>query len=171
MFRIAIIGPESSGKSTLAKFIEKEFDGYLVDEYAREYLLNIDNPSKHLIEDLIEIAKVQFDKSIDIESKKKICICDTEMLTMKIWAEDKFKYCPMEIETLFQNQKFDLYLLCKPDIKWEYDILREDEDRRDYIFEVYKKYCNVFNFNYIEIEGDSKSRFKIIDKVFRQLNY
>ncbi|RLD46925.1 MAG: hypothetical protein DRI86_01875 [Bacteroidetes bacterium] len=164
MFRIAIIGPESSGKSTLARFIEKEFDGYLVDEYAREYLLNFENPSKYSMEDLIEIAKVQFDKSTSIDSNKKICICDTEMLTMKIWAEDKFKYCPKKIETLFQNQKFDLYILCKPDIKWEFDILREDEDRRDYIFDIYKKYCNVFDFNYIEIKGDRKSRNNIIKK-------
>jgi len=172
MYRIAVIGPESSGKSTISKYIAKEFDAVLVEEYAREYLLNLDNPTKYIIEDLIKIARVQYDKSIHtIDSRNKICICDTEILTVKIWAEDKFNNCPDEIESLFQKQQFDLYLLCKPDIEWEYDVLREDEDRRDYIFNIYHKYCNNFNLNYVEIEGDSDSRNKIIRKLFRQLNY
>jgi len=172
MYRIAAIGPESSGKSTISKYIANEYDAVLVEEYAREYLLELDNPASYLIEDLINIAKEQFDKSIHINNRsKEICICDTEILTIKIWAEDKFNYCPDEIENLFQKQQFDLYILCKPDIEWEYDVLREDEDRRDYIFNIYHKYCNKFNLNYVEIEGDNDSRNKIIRKIFKQLNY
>ena len=110
MYRIAVIGPESSGKSTISKYIAKEFDAVLVEEYAREYLLNLDNPTKYSIEDLIKIAKVQYDKSIHtIDSRNKICICDTEILTVKIWAEDKFNNCPDEICEWFFSSEVLIY--------------------------------------------------------------
>ncbi len=172
MLRIAVIGPESSGKSTLAKFIADKFHALLVEEYAREYLLNKTDPSKYSINDLIIIANEQFNRTVNLQvPKNNILVCDTEMLTIKIWAEDKFYHCPKEVNNLFYQQKFDLYILCKPDIKWEYDILREDEDRRDYIFNIYLDYCINNKFNYVEIEGDMYSRTKKIINILKQLNY
>ena len=172
MYRIAIIGPESSGKSTISRYISKEYGAALVEEYAREYLLNLTKPSDYLMEDLIEIANVQFDKFASIVSNNnKICISDTEMLTIKIWAEDKFNYCPNKVEELFQKQYFDLFFLCKPDIEWEYDILREDKDRRDYIFSIYENYCVKNKFKYTVIKGDTISRNNIIRNIFKTLNY
>ena len=172
MFKIAIIGPESSGKSTLTEYISNEFSALSVDEYAREYMLNIDNPLTYSIKDLIHIANIQYSKYQDaINSDVRLVVCDTEMLTIKIWAEDKFGYCPKGINSLFQEQKYDLYLLCKPDIEWTYDILREDKDRRELLFNVYKDYCDNRNLKYTVVEGIRESRYEIIRNIFSQLNY
>ncbi len=171
-YKIAVIGPESSGKTTLVEFISKEFDVVAVEECAREYLLNLDNPTIYSLDDLIEIANIQFDKFERTQSKSNnIIISDTEILTVKIWAEDKFGYCPNEINELFSKQSFDIYLLCKPDIEWKYDILREDKDRRDIIFNIYRNYCIEFKLKYIVIEGDIESRNEFLRKLFKQLNY
>jgi len=168
--RIAVIGPESSGKTTISKFIKLEFGAKYIAEYAREYLMNLDDYSNYSVDDLVIIAKKQFyycNKNANIE----MIVCDTEILTIKIWAEDKFAYCPEEIDKLFQLQEFDLYILCKPDIEWEPDPLREDKDRRDVIYEKYKLYCVKNKMNYVEIEGDIRKREEKVKKMLIELNY
>jgi nicotinamide riboside kinase len=170
-YSIAIIGPESSGKTTLAKYVSKYYGAAYIKEYARDYLLEKAYSYKYIINDLIEIAFKQFENTLYQKDRSEIVVSDTEMLTMKIWAEDKFNFCPQEISDLFCKQVFDVYLLCKPDIEWEEDPLREDKDRRWLIYNLYKKYCNKYNLYYVEIEGDIKAREETVKKMLIQLNY
>ena len=81
-------------------------------------------------------------KQIQIWDEKQnasLLIADTEFLVLKIWSEEKFKSCSYFIDNNFNKQKFDLYFLCKPDIPWIYDPLRESENQRE---ELFKKYPN-----------------------------
>ena len=163
MFKIAIIGPESSGKTTLGKALAKDLSGVYVDEYAREYLSIKDSSTENNLQDLINIAKKQIDNCKETEREHpSILICDTEMLTSKIWAEDKYGNCPSIIEDLLQKQTYDLYILCKPDFPWVDDPLREDKDRREYIYKIYTDYCKNMKLHYIVSQGNTKDRLNSI---------
>jgi len=172
MYKIAIIGPESSGKTTLAKIIEKNYDALYVKEYARTYLSKLKNPSNYSLQDLNNIAVEQFNayKKAE-ETKPQLLVCDTEILTIKIWSEDKFGKSTRIIDNLLSKQNFDLFLLCMPDIQWEADPLREDEYRRDTIFQFYKNYCTTNNLHYTIIQDDIKSREGKINKIIKSISF
>ena len=157
--RIAIIGPESSGKTTLANTLGKKLNWPIIGEYAREYFNN-KNYSKCKIIDLINIAEKQFASTHSIPLQNPI-ISDTEIITIDIWAEDKYNHIPSRITELRKAQKFDLFILSLPDIKWQYDALRTDADRREIILEKYKNFLRLNQLNYIVAQGDVNNRVNI----------
>ena len=85
MHKIIVTGPESSGKTTLSKSLSKHLNGKLVNEFARNYLLK--NNNTYNFENLLEIAQNQYKLE---NQKSKIIVCDTDLLTIKIWSEYKF---------------------------------------------------------------------------------
>lgn len=162
--RVAIIGPESSGKSVLTKALAKKLNWPYVLEYAREYFDTHDYSTCN-INDLISIAKEQF-KQIHQEPLQQALISDTELFTMEIWAKDKFDYIPDEIEDLRKLQSIDLYILSSPDFEWKYDELRTDAHRRNEIFDMYLKLLQSNNANFITIKGSVNERVKICMNYF-----
>ena len=80
--KIALTGPESSGKTTMAKWISEHFSYQMIEEYAREFLSENHNYGK---DDLNTIAIEQFKKNC----AEPPLVVDTEMLVMKIWCEEK----------------------------------------------------------------------------------
>ncbi len=159
MLKIAILGPESTGKTMLAEQLAAHFHTDFVPEYSREYLK--DFQGKYGINDVIAIAKGQ-QQSIEETAKKgkEILISDTEAIVNKVWCEYVFKQTPKEIEDLVQKQDFDLYLLCDTDLEWTFDPLRENpnlEERKN-IFALYLKTLNEIKANYFIISGKEDSR-------------
>lgn len=152
--RIAILGPESSGKTTLATFLVEQFDSFLIEEYARSYLN--ERNGKYNIQDLDCIATRQFELNDQLTDKPYL-IADTELLTIKIWSEVKYKTVSSKIQELLQKQKFDLYLLCKPDLPWEEDPLREHPQFRDELFRMYEFALQELNWNFSIIEGSNRN--------------
>jgi len=165
MFRIAIIGPESSGKTTLAKELSGKLNAILIEEYSREYF-KFHDYSKCSLTDLEIIAQNQFDNS-NISKENSFLISDTEMLTMEIWAKDKYAKVPNLISQLRKHQYFDLYILSKPDFPWEYDSLRTDFNRRDHLFEMYKQEIAASNYQFLIVKGDISNRISsVIDYLY-----
>jgi nicotinamide riboside kinase len=154
--KICITGPESSGKSTLAKVLSQQFSVPLVDEKARQYLLSLGR--KHKLADLTEIASLQFKAEVEAKKKSKCIICDTDLLTIKIWAEDKYKASVGLVEENLKEQLADFYVVCYPDLTWQQDPLREDEHRRLEIFNKYVEVLNELNANYAIIKGIGAGR-------------
>jgi len=152
--RIAITGPESSGKTTIAKDLASYFKTSFAPEYAREFLTKNQNYTQT---DLDLIAKGQLAEIKKIESNE-IVIADTEMLVMKIWSLVVFKTVSEFIETSFQTQKFDLYLLCSPDIPWEYDPLRVDKNNREMLFKLYQDELVAKNLPFVILTGNKNQR-------------
>jgi nicotinamide riboside kinase len=154
--RIAIIGPESSGKTTLANALGETLNWQVISEYAREYFSDKDY-SKCSINDLINIAEKQYEITHAKELQTPL-IADTEIITIEIWAEDKFKQIPDRIIQLRKAQKFDLYILSLPDIEWQYDPLRSDADRREIIYKKYLKFLEISQLKFIIVQGDTDNR-------------
>ena len=153
MHKIIVTGPECSGKTTLSKSLSKYFNSKFVNEFARNYLAKKNNT--YNFENLLEIAQNQYKLE---NQKSKIIVCDTDLLTIKIWSEQKFGNCDSWILGKINAQKKEqrIYLLCKPDIKWEYDPQRENELDRDKIFNIYIKELKNLEHKFWIVEGDNR---------------
>ena len=159
MFKIAITGPESTGKSTLAEKLAKHFDVSYIPEYSRTYLENFEG--QYTENDVVEIAKKQYELILKEEDKNpEILIADTEIIVCKIWIEYVFKHPNEMIEDLLRRQDFDLYLLCDIDLPWVYDPLRENpniEERKE-LFEIYKNTLIKMNVPFGIVRGSDEER-------------
>lgn len=155
--KICVTGPESTGKSTLARTLAQHLKASLVDEKVREYLNTLKR--KHTFSDLEKIARLQFKAIKDGCIKSKLLILDTDLLTFNIWAEDKYKMTISYVDNLLLSEKADLYLLCYPDLPWEDDPLREDRHRLVEIYEKYVQQLNSLGYTYYIIKGIGEERF------------
>lgn len=162
MTSIAITGPESSGKSSLARAITESLNAAYAPEYARMYL-EIHGP--HYSEtDLLLFAQEQMKIWSQLKNSSLFpndhLIADTELTTIKIWSEEKFKRVNQQIIEMYHEQQFDLYLLCYPDIPWEPDPLRENEHDRERLFTLYENELMGMNRNFIVVRGTQEVRLK-----------
>lgn len=156
--KVAITGPESTGKSWLAKKLADHFGTVWVPEYAREYLQT--NGINYDFNDIVTIAKGQKQRADNLAKvATNLLFCDTEALVTKIWSEVVFNRCDQWILNEIKTNPYDLYLLCYPDIKWEPDVLRENPDNRLELFELYVKELENRNLNFNVIKGKGLHRF------------
>lgn len=153
--RIAITGPESSGKSTLAKSLAQHFNTVYVPEFARQYLNDLNRPYNYNDIEFIAKQQMKLEEKL-IKNAERFLFCDSDMLVTKIWCDVKFGKCHPWIENAVEENRYDLYLLCKTDIPWQKDPLREDENNRDKLFELYKKELESREFPFKIISGNDR---------------
>jgi NadR type nicotinamide-nucleotide adenylyltransferase len=157
--RIAITGPESTGKSTLAENLADHYKTVWVPEYAREYIDKLDRP--YIREDILAIAKKQLENENKIaKTATRFLFCDSELIVTKIWSEDKYKSCDEWILRKIEEHKYDLYLLCYIDLPWQDDPQREDPHRREYLFDLYLQELTERDLPFFVISGSGKKRLK-----------
>ena len=171
--KIVVIGPESTGKSTLCQQLAEHFETVWCPEYAREYLLT--NGKDYSYTDLLTIAKGQIagEKNWAELLEKRAApllehdydipyFIDTNMVVMKVWAEFVFNKCHPYIEEQLAKRKYDHYLLCQPDLEWEKDELREypDLETRERLFFIYKNYLEQQSIPWTLIKGKNKDRLQ-----------
>jgi NadR type nicotinamide-nucleotide adenylyltransferase len=161
--KIVIIGPESTGKSTLCEELARYFQTDWVAEFAREYLLT--NGKEYTYNDLLTIAKGQIDLEDKISSRliansSKLVFIDTDMYVMKVWGEFVFGKCHQWIIDQIVERRYDLYLLCNTDLPWTKDELREypDLETREKLFRIYKDIMINQNIPWVEIKGIQEAR-------------
>lgn len=167
MIRIAITGPESSGKTTLCKALAAYYGVGYIPEYARTYLEK--TKGKYEQSDLDHIARGQYDNLINAPGD--LLICDTDFHVIEVWSAYKYESVSSYISLLLQEDLFDLHILCKPDIPWDPDPLRENPEDRDFLFERYIAALEKHHKNYIIVEGSSDKRIeKSIKSIHRIQN-
>lgn len=163
--RIAVTGPESSGKTTLSETLAQELNGLFVPEFAREYLLALKRP--YTQDDLDRIAEGQVRSwESDVHSP---LISDTEMLVMTVWSEVRFGQSSPYIQAQLAQQRFDHYFLCFPDIPWEEDPLREHPTMRDELFERYHQKLLELKLPFTLIKGGNEERMRVAMEVIAGL--
>lgn len=141
MFKVGIIGPESTGKSTLSHYLAKRYDGLLIPEYARIYLEERASECAYAYtrEDVLEIAEHQVAQLRELSEQDGIAFFDTELIITKVWLLHKYGECPAFIEEALHAYPMDVYLLCYPDLEWEPDPVRENPNIREYLFDWYER--------------------------------
>lgn len=166
--KIVVIGPESTGKSTICEQLADYYKTEWVPEFARNYLLEIRRP--YTYEDLLYIAESQvaLEEQICTTVKTPLVFIDTDMYVMKVWCEYVFKKCHRFILDQIATRKYDGYLLCNTDLPWVADELREypDLESRERLFHMYKDLMVNQSTPWVEIAGDYSQRlYKAIDFV------
>jgi NadR type nicotinamide-nucleotide adenylyltransferase len=173
MKKIAIIGPESTGKSTLCQQLAGHYDTSWCPEFARQYLQQYGTSYSYA--DLLTIAKGQqalMDRMAG-KAKNDLYFVDTEMYVMKVWCEVVFETCHTWILKQAAKQDFDMFLLCNTDLPWVADDLREypDPAMRQRLFQMYKDICVNSGSQWVEIEGTEDERFaQAVASVNRLIN-
>ncbi len=166
--KIVFTGPESSGKTTISRQIATFFNIPLVEEYAREYLEN-KRTQKYSYDELLKIhlhQEVLHEKALEINP---VIICDTDALTIAIWSNEVFGKVDRMIQQTVEIDPPEHYFICKPDIPWMKDPLRENPNDRDRLFEQYLHRIQNLFVPYTIVAGDEESRLTICKTVMSQL--
>jgi len=152
MKKIAIIGPESTGKSTLTKGLAQYFDEPFLPEYGRKYLE--ENGRQYEKSDLLKISKGMLQAEQEqAKNANQFLFCDTDLIMMKVWYEVKYGECHPWVLNQLKSNPYDYYLLCAPDLPWQSDPLRENPNIREELFERYQKELEDYGFEYAVITG------------------
>jgi NadR type nicotinamide-nucleotide adenylyltransferase len=155
--KVCVIGPECTGKSELSKFLAAEFKTCWIPEYARAYLDKLNRPYQQ--SDLLKIAHGQLRMEDEwVNEANRVMICDTNLITIKIWSDYKFGRCDEEILQLIKNRHYDLYLLCYIDVPWVDDPQREHPDKREHFWQLFKKEVITTTVPFVEIGGTWEQR-------------
>ena len=176
--KVVVIGPESTGKSSLCEQLANHYKTEWVKEYAREYLLT--NGTEYNYDNLLEIAKGQFDlekaaiqlveNKIKISTENnttsaandlpEIVLIDTNMYVLKVWCEFVFEKCHPWILNQIVENSYDLYLLCDIDLPWVKDELREypEVGIREKLYHHYKDLLINQSTPWVNISGNYQQR-------------
>ncbi|MFD1873570.1 AAA family ATPase [Hymenobacter bucti] len=160
--RISITGPESAGKSTLAAELAAHYGTVFVPEYARTYL-EAHGPG-YAPADLEAIARGQLAaEDAAAQQATKLLFCDTDLLVIKIWAENAFGTCPAWVEAELAHPRYALTLLLAPDLPWSPDPLREHPDpaQRWHFYNLYRAELVSRGWPFAEISGAPAQRIAL----------
>lgn len=159
MYKIAVTGPESTGKSWLASNLADHYRTLFVPEYAREYLQHLDR--EYSRDDLLQIARGQQAlHQQGVAGAREMVFFDTDFLVLKIWCQHRFQQVPQMILDNLEKREVDLYLLCNIDLPWEYDPQREHPHLRQYFFDWYRRELESYGFPYQVISGQGEKRLQ-----------
>lgn len=165
--RIALIGPESSGKSTIAAYVSARFGFELVSEYARQYLGLLDRP--YILNDVLYIYEQQTALELELlRGSPKGVVADTECINGLVWCEEVFGAAPLWFENQIRSRPYDLYLLTTPDIPYETDPLRENPGRGPYFFDRYRMELKKRGLPFSIISGDGEARMQLAEKTVQE---
>jgi NadR type nicotinamide-nucleotide adenylyltransferase len=161
--RIVIIGPESTGKSTLTQQLASHFNAIGIDEYARQYLSEITRP--YVQGDLLEIGKgqVRLEDAAAQTSGDALLFCDTDLYVLKVWSESKYGTCDEWILREIATRRYDFYILTDIDMPWQDDVLREhpEPEMRRHFFEIYKDIVVHSGAPFVIAKGNEQERLEI----------
>src|SRR3954451_3520412 len=160
--KIVVIGPESTGKSTLCEQLAEHFNTVWCPEYARAYLN--ENGKEYSYDDLLKIAEGQLilEDALLENVQNNIYFIDTNMYVMKVWCEYVFEKCHQFILNSIVEREYHLYLLCNIDLLWEFDELREypEEASRKELYNIYKDILINQKTPWVEISGNYDERLQ-----------
>ncbi len=158
LVKIAVVGPESTGKSILGEQLARHFGTVCVPEYAREYCRYLNR--EYTLDDELNMfhGQLALERSLVPLAKNDLLICDTMFLTIKIWCDHLFGHTPPVVIDALGSVHYDLYLLMDIDLPWVDDPLRDFPDLREHFMQVWHDELRAIQANYTVISGVGEER-------------
>ena len=151
--KIAIVGPESTGKSTMSIALAKHYNVPWVPEYARYYCAALKQDCTLQDEINMYHGQLALEESVLAITETDFIICDTTFLTVKIWSDEMLGETPQIVLDALQQYPYDFYLLLDIDLPWQEDPLRDFPHMREHFMEVWHKELKALNANYVVVNG------------------
>lgn len=174
MKKIVVVGPESTGKSSLCEALAEHYQGLWVREFAREYLT--EHGTDYSFEDLLTIAKGQLAledaaTALAVREGTPYLFFDTDMQVMHVWSTFVFGKEHELVEQERARREYNMYLLACPDLPWTRDHLREypDLETRDKLYQVYKEILKNQHTPWAEVRGIGLARTQCAIDAVNQL--
>ena len=163
ILKIALFGPESTGKTTLARQLAEYYKTEWVPEFARDYLQEKWDKSQTVcnVDDMLPIAYGQTKSENEhLLLAKKYLFCDTNLMVTKVFSEVYYDYCDPILDQAAREHKYDLVFLTDIDVPWEKDDLRDKAEGRERVFEVFKQSLIDNKKPFVMLSGDKESRLE-----------
>ena len=163
IIKIALFGPESTGKTTLARQLAEYYKTEWVPEFARDYLQEKWDSSQQIctVDDMLPIAygqtKLENERTL---IANKYLFCDTNLMVTKVFSEVYYNYCDPLLNQAACEHEYDLFFLTDIDVPWERDDLRDKAEGRESVFAVFKQSLIDNNKPFITLSGDKDLRLK-----------
>lgn len=162
--KVVLFGPESSGKTTLARQLARHYNSVWVPEYAREYLQNKWNEERKTCapDDLLPIAEGQMGLENRLAQKTDtVLVCDTDLLVTKVYSEEYYSgSCDPLLEKYAIENTYDLYFLTYIDAPWVKDDLRDRPGAREEMFNAFKNALIKYNRPFVLLKGPKEKRLE-----------
>ncbi len=163
--KIVFTGPESSGKTSLTLALAEQLGFPYVWEYARFYLES--QGPDYAYADYLRMVEGQlrwerlmeerlFWRFRQGEKGSAVLLCDTGALVLKIWGEERFGSYPAILDDVLRT--YDLFFLCRPDIPYEEDPLRENPHKREELYGLYERSLRGWKLPYVVLQGSMEER-------------
>jgi NadR type nicotinamide-nucleotide adenylyltransferase len=172
LIKIAVVGPESTGKSTLSQNLAKHYQTLWVPEYSRFYCENLSQDCTLQDELNMFYGQLALEKAITSITTQNLLICDTTFLTVKIWSDEMFQQTPKIVLDKLKSHAYDFYILLKNDLPWQDDPLRNFKGKGDYFMDIWRKELKALNACYQEVGGSenrTENAIKSVDKFLKSI--
>lgn len=166
---VAVLGAESTGKTTLCRDLAAHFDSLWVSEYMRTYLQAKwdDEQLTCTWDDLLPIAQGQIalenklaKQVTQMSDKNRYLFCDTSLFELMVYSHWYYGDCPAALEQAALAHHYDLILLTEVDIPWVADDLRDSPHQRDEISAYFASQLSKHQKPFQRISGDRKERVR-----------
>jgi NadR type nicotinamide-nucleotide adenylyltransferase len=163
--KIAIVGPESTGKSTISQALAKHYKVPWVPEYARYYCAAL--TSDCTLQDEINMfhGQVALEESVLATTETDFLICDTTFLTVKIWSDEILGETPSIVLEALKSRTYDFYVLLDIDLPWQEDPLRDFPHLRKHFMSIWHKELKALNTNYVVVGGIDSRLQNVIEAI------
>jgi NadR type nicotinamide-nucleotide adenylyltransferase len=168
--RVAIVGAESTGKTTLAEQLARHYQTVWAPEYGRVYLDLKDSPCE--LEDISHIARGHMEGEERLAREaNRVLILDTELIITTLWSEYFFSECPDWVRREASERSYDLYLLTANDVPWIADPQRVGPESRDTFYERLRRELGWRGRRFAVVRGGYEQRLeqaiRAVDSLFK----
>lgn len=167
--KIAIVGPESTGKSTISQQLAKYYQVPWVPEYARYYCAAL--TADCTLQDEVNMfhGQIALEESVLAMADTDFIICDTTFITVKIWSDEMLGETPKVVLDELTVRPYDFYVLLDIDLPWQEDPLRDFPHLREHFMEIWHKELQALQANYVVVGGITNRLQNVIDAIDRFL--
>jgi len=166
---IVATGAESTGKTDLCRFLSEELNIPWVPELSRGYVEQLGRP--YTYDDVVEIARLQLAEfESAITAGHSAVLFDTDLIITKVWLDVVYGQCPAWIPEAIRSHPATLHLLCKTDIPWVADPVRENGGpMREKLSDIYRNELETFGLPYAIVSGDGCERRETAMKAVKKV--